>query len=150
MTLLTNSSEMNVALVKGLAKKLFKEPNLAALCVCQAILESDLEESPPSKLAFKYNNLFGIKGAGTAGSVVLKTYEYINNKMTKVDARFAHNKTVEDSLTQYKYLITKPRYNNLHDPEASFEELAHRIMDDGYATDPGYFKSLLSVYKRHF
>lgn len=148
MNKLTNNSKENVALVIEESKKAHPDkPLLAALTATQAILESALL-SKPSQLAMKYNNLFGIKGRGTEGSVSLMTNEYYNGKMNRVKQPFAHNKDISDSFAQHKKLFERSRYAKLHDAK-TFEDIAKEVRVAGYATDPSYTKLLIDVYNKH-
>lgn len=57
----------------------------ASLTIAQATLESNWGTSG---LALQVNNLFGIKGKGTAGSVEMPTTEVVNGKAVMVAASF--------------------------------------------------------------
>ena len=102
----------------------------------------------PSSLATKYNNLFGIKGQGTAGSVNMLTKEFVDNRMQQMPQRFAKNQSLEDSFTQHKNLMEHERYKNVLGAK-SFEDAAREVSRAGYATDPHYSRSLLSVYNNY-
>src|SRR5258708_34267808 len=87
MSKLTADVNSNIVLIKQLAHDIFPDkPLMAALTVSQAILEGALLKSPPSTLAFKYCNLFGMKpgfirtGTAIPGIVELPTNEYIHNR----------------------------------------------------------------------
>lgn len=139
----------NIQTVKDASNTCYpNNPILADLTACQAILESNLL-GHPSALAFHYNNLFGIKGAGTHGSIILPTKEYINDHTITVKAAFAFNDTVEDSFNQHMRLLTQQRYINLQ-TATSFEEAANMIREDGYATDPSYSQSLIDLHNKYF
>lgn len=154
MSTLSLEPKKNIALVKSVAEEVFKDkPIVAQLCLAQAILESRLQ-STPSKLALKYNNLFGIKGQGTKGRVNLGTEEQDKSgNVNKVTAGFAFNGSVEDSINQYKKLLEngtsdkKDRYKKVLEAE-TFEEAATEIRKAGYATDISYTKQLLGIYEK--
>lgn len=138
------------------AKEIFPQNMvLAKLAAAQAVHESRLM-SKPSNLAINYNNLFGIKGTGTAGSISLPTWENINGKDIKINANFARNKTLADSFKQYKnYLETsglkslgKQRYEKVL-KASTFLEAATNIKLAGYATDPKYTINLISIYNKY-
>lgn len=120
------------------------KPVVGELCVVQAILESNLL-GKPSGLASKYNNLFGIKKAGTNGIIKLPTKEFINGKMRTVLAAFGSNKTIEDSVKQHRQLMELPRYKAVM-TATTFEEAAYAIYKAGYATDPKYPKKLIEIH----
>lgn len=158
MTNLTNDNDYNIDLVSDAAHKLYPDnPVLADLTTAQAILEGRLQPGKqPSELALKYNNLFGIKGHGTAGSVVLPSPEYrgSNGKWETDNSNFAVNKNIEDSLEQHKELFENgtsdnpDRYDKVLEAK-TFEEAAYAVQKAGYATDPGYANELISVYNEY-
>ncbi len=152
MTTLSTDNPKNIALIQKLAEQMYGGNKvLADLTTAQAILESGLRGRVPSGLAYKYNNLFGIKGRGTKGSVSLPTNEYVRGKMVKVMQLFAWNNTVEDSLEQRKKLFengTRDKPDRYHKVLASktFAEAAKEVYLAHYATDPSYTKLLIEVY----
>lgn len=157
MTQLSLDPEANINLIMDLSKECFPDNSvLADLTAAQAILESRLEDSPPSALALKYNNLFGIKGYGThrPNYINLPTHEYYRGQWTESDSLFAWNNDIEDSLAQHKQLFEEgtmdspDRYKNLLTAR-SFSEAAGMLMTDGYATDPNYQKELLRIYEQY-
>lgn len=124
-------------------------PNMAAIAVTQALHEGGGHSGVPvSSLAKVHNNLFGIKGSGTAGSYNAKTKEFINGKMIDTKDGFSSNKTLLDSFNQYKNLMNKPLYNkvkNAKNPAEAFKALQKA----GYATDPQYASKLGKVYNKY-
>lgn len=155
MSSLGIDSKLNIKLVKTLATKVYSENKvLADLTVAQAILESNLLGNKPSKLALKYNNLFGIKGRGTKGSVALETTEYVKGKPLKVKQNFAWNNSVEDSIEQRKKLfqngtVDKPtRYFKVLSAQ-TFEDAAKALYEAGYATDIHYTQQLINIYNKY-
>lgn len=158
MTVLSSiDSKKNIALVKKLAKEYYVyEPLFADLAVTQAILEAGLRETPPSVLALKYNNLFGIKGTGR-GLIIngrevtwisLPTHEFYRGSMREISQIFAVNGSIEESIAQHNAVLSLDRYSNLHLAN-TFEQIAHSIYEDGYATDPGYPKELIAIYNMY-
>lgn len=146
--------EANLRLVIEAANNSFPDyPVLADLSACQAILESGLI-SKPSKLALDANNLFGIKGKGTDGSVVMPTKEFMEGKWISVNAEFAKNKTLEDSFAQHRRLFergtkSKPdRYLKLF-MCLSLVDAAVQVYKSGYATDPNYPTKLYTIYTQY-
>lgn len=131
-----------------------KNTPLAKLCAAQAVLESRLL-GKPSLLAQLYNNYFGIKvnlktkaNMGTRGYVNLITKEHTNGKWSSPKQPFAWNSTIEDSFTQHKNLLTKPRYQKVMQAK-DFPTAATEIKKAGYATDPAYTASLISIYNKY-
>lgn len=154
-----NSNGDNLELIKQASSTCFtsEEHLLRDLTICQAILEGAILHSPPSKLALKYNNLFGIKGIGTGlvvngkklYSISMPTHEYYpSTGMQEVDCLFAVNNSIEDSLYQHKTLLELPRYSDLYTAK-SFSNVAHYVHCDGYATDPHYPQLLIAIYNQY-
>jgi flagellum-specific peptidoglycan hydrolase FlgJ len=146
-TLSLNDSNSNITAVKNASKAVFQNDVLANLAAAQSILESNLY-GKPSSLAYNNNNLFGIKGSGTAGSVTKPTKEYIKGKWITVHAQFAANNSLEDSFQQFKKVLDLPRYKAVQDAE-TFEEAAKAVWKGGYATDPNYPSELIAIYNKY-
>ena len=147
---LSQNKDERIQQVVDAAKRTYPDqPHLAKLAAAQALLESGIASSRgPSGLARDHNNLFGIKGQGTAGSVNMRTREVYNGQSVSIRDGFAKNATVEDSFQQHKNLMNKPRYRSVVSSQ-SFEQAAHEVKRSGYATDPNYSRSLISVYNQH-
>lgn len=122
-------------------------PALAQLTASQAILESRLT-GKPSGLASNHNNLFGVKGKGTAGSVSMPTKEFVNGKWIKINAPFAKNSSIQDSFQQHGKLLEKDRYKNVRNA-ATFEDASDQIYKAGYATDPTYTRQLREINNKY-
>jgi len=144
---LTLHPKHNLYCIKVKARDTIRNPILADLVIAQAILESNLG-GKPSGLALKGNNLFGIKGKGTCGSIKMQTWEVIRGKKVTVMADFAKFCTLEDGLQKRKAMFDLPRYKNLYQA-TSFEDAANRIRKSGYATDPAYSKKLVEIYNEY-
>ena len=119
----------------------------ARLAATQAVLESGLL-GKVSSLAASHNNLFGIKGSGTAGSARLKTREVFDGKDVFIMAPFAKNKTIADSFIQHKKLLNNKRYKKVM-AATSFEHAAAEVRLAGYATDPKYPQKLVDTYNKY-
>lgn len=138
--------QFSPASIQQVANQIFpNQPVLSQLATAQAMQESGIANGQPSKLASRYNNLYGMKGTGTAGSVQLPTTEYINGQPHKVMANFAAYKAPADSIAAYKQTLQNPRYANVLKAQ-SFEDATNEIQKAGYATDPNYAKQLRSIY----
>lgn len=120
---------------------------MAGVAAAQAILESGLT-GKPSKLATQGNNLFGIKGSGTAGTVNLGTQEYGKNGYEHTRSGFAKNASVNDSFSQHQRLMQNPRYQGVLNAKSVPEALIE-LQKAGYATDPKYAKKLLEIYNKY-
>lgn len=147
-TTLTDDPISNIKKVCIASSQLYKKDTpLMQLTVSQAILESNLR-SKPSKLAKDYNNLFGIKGKGTRGSIELPTVEYVEGKKIIVNANFAYNYNLYDSILQHEQLLNKPRYEKVR-TSSSLSSAATEIRKAGYATDPNYSKLIVNTWKNY-
>lgn len=139
---LSANKEERISQVSTIANSVWEDPIMAKVATAQAILESGLN-SRVSGLA-KQNNLFGIKGKGSAGSSAHKTKEFINGVEVSVDDSFARNNDLIDSFAQHKRLLSNARYRRVllaDSPEAAAMELQKA----GYATDPQYAQKLISI-----
>lgn len=138
----------NIKVVRQLANKVYPDNKiLADMTLVQAILEGALWKAPPSSLALKYNNLFGIKGKGTKGSVQLMTKEFYGGQMHDVKQSFAYNATVEDSVLQHRRVLDLSRYAKVGTSK-TFDEAAKAIHAGGYATDNKYPQLLIDTYNK--
>ena len=149
----TTDSKSNIFSVMQACNNVYADyPVVAKLAIAQAILESHLEGTP-SGLALRANNLFGIKGSGTDGSINMPTHEFENGQWIIVDAYFAKNLTIQDSIMQHRNLMLNGTSGcpNRYKPvlqAKSFEEAANQIRLCGYATDPSYTQKLIDIYNR--
>jgi hypothetical protein len=117
----------------------------ARLAAAQAQLESRGGESG---LASKYNNLFGIKGSGTAGSTSMPTLEQGPGGMYRTNAKFAAYSSQEDSIKHWWAKVQRQW------PEAAkattLEGAAAGLrtgQQGGYATDRNYVAKVLGIDK---
>ncbi len=146
---LSQNPQERIKQVVDAAKRTYPDqPHMAKLAAAQALLESGLHGNKPSTLASQHNNLFGIKGSGTAGSVNMRTGEHLNGQNVTVNAGFAKNATLEDSFAQHKKLMGNSRYAGVRSA-GSFEQAAGAVRSAGYATDPNYTQKLISIYNSH-
>lgn len=114
-----------------------------AIILGQALLESGSNLN--SGLVTKGNNLFGIKGTGTNGSIYLPTKEEVNGRMVTVNAQFRKYNNLEESILDHAKLLSLPRYSKYLSQADSVEEFAQGIKSGGYATDSNYVSKLLGV-----
>lgn len=117
------------------------------VAVTQAIHESNLT-GKGSTLANEYNNLFGIKGTGSAGSVSMKTWEHYNGQNIKTKAKFASYLTKKDCFHAYKRILSNKRYLGVHRADNVYDAF-QALHKGGYATDPKYPEKLYNVYTRY-
>jgi flagellum-specific peptidoglycan hydrolase FlgJ len=118
----------------------------AAVTIAQAIEESTWGQS---QLATQYNNLFGIKGTGPAGSVTLPTQEYENGQWVTINAPFRVYSNVAQSITDHTLLLaTGSPYQQAMADRRSPDTFANDLTGV-YATDPTYGSSLISLMRQY-
>jgi flagellum-specific peptidoglycan hydrolase FlgJ len=118
---------------------------LPSITIAQAILESNWGKS---SLSSKNNNLFGIKGSGTAGSASYASKEYINGKWVTPKSNFASYKNIDDSLVAHGKLLTNKRYKKVLSSK-DYSEAAIELQRAGYATDPKYAEKLINIIEQY-
>lgn len=124
----------------------------AALQTAQAILETGWGQSVPVD---KYtgqmsNNLFGIKGTGSAGSVTSNTWEEYNGVSFRIDDEFrAYNNVGESWEDHNALLLTKERYAPFRAVMFDSTQGAWALRRCGYATDSQYSIKLIDIINRY-
>ena len=114
----------------------------ASVSIAQAILESGWGKS---SLAQKANNLFGMKGTGTAGSHTIRTREYVNGRNVWVDAAFKKFRTQAESIVEHaRQLGTSPYYERARAAAGDPRAFA-RALTGVYATAPDYGQVLIRL-----
>ena len=139
------ASEMAVA-------SLDKTGMSAALQTSQAILETGWGQSVPvDKYTGKFsNNLFGIKGAGSNGSVVSNTWEVFNGVTYRIDANFRAYSSINEGWDDHKgFLLALSRYETFRSVMYDSMEGAWALKRAGYATDPLYAVKLIKIITRY-
>ncbi len=117
----------------------------AAVTIAQAIDESGWGQS---MLATQDNNLFGIKGVGPAGSVVVPTQEYENGQQVTVNAPFRVYSNVAQSITDHGLLLaTGSAYQQAMADRRSPDAFANDL-SGVYATDPNYGANLITIMRQ--
>ncbi|HEY8362117.1 MAG TPA: stalk domain-containing protein [Tissierellaceae bacterium] len=142
-----------MGLASDLAKASWEKTGMsAALQTAQAILETGWGQSVPvdkysGKLSY---NLFGIKGKGTAGSVISNTWEEYNGNRYRIDAEFRAYNSVEESWNDHKnLLLTSSRYEPFRDVMFNGNFGAWALKRCGYATDSQYAIKLIDIMRRY-
>ena len=116
----------------------------AAVTIAQAIDESGWGQS---QLAAQDNNLFGIKGSGPAGSVMLPTQEFENGQWVTINAPFRAYNSVAQSINDHSLLLaTGSPYKQAMADRADPDVFANDLTGV-YATDPNYGASLISIMR---
>lgn len=122
----------------------------ASITIAQAGLESNWGRS---RLAAKYNNLFGIKANTEQHRVLMYTSENVNGKEIKVKQYFQTYHSWADSISAHTKLIVNGTADN-HDrfkavTEAkNYRDAALALQRGGYATDPNYASKLIYAIKK--
>jgi hypothetical protein len=120
----------------------------AALQIAQAILETGWGQSVPvDKYDGQFsNNLFGIKGTGTAGSVTSNTWEEYNGVSYRIDAEFrAYNNVSESWEDHNDLLLNASRYEPFREVMYDSTQGAWALKRCGYATDSSYPIKLMEI-----
>jgi flagellum-specific peptidoglycan hydrolase FlgJ len=124
----------------------------AALQTAQAILETGWGQSVPvDKYSGQFSsNLFGIKGTGTAGSVISNTWEEYNGVAFRVDAKFRAYYSVNESWWDHnKLLMTGTRYEPFRNVMFDSSLGAWALRRAGYATDSKYPVKLMDIIETY-
>jgi hypothetical protein len=130
----------------------YKTDMSAALQTAQGILETGWGQSVPvDKYTGKFsNNLFGIKGTGSNGSVTSNTWEVYNGVVYRVDDYFRAYNSVIESWQDHKDLLLKAsRYSIFRDVMYDSSLGAWAIRRAGYATDPQYPLKLMRIIREY-
>lgn len=122
----------------------------ASLTIAQAILES---ADGNSTLAIQANNLFGMKGKGTAGSVRLPTKEFRNGEWITIQADFRKYHNWGESIKDHSDLfLNGVSWNrNLYRGVIGTDGItaSREVAKAGYATDPNYADKLIMIISAH-
>ncbi|WP_234300101.1 glycoside hydrolase family 73 protein [Salmonella enterica] len=121
----------------------------AAITTAQAILETGYGKSVPTDIkSKKYSyNIFGIKAHGNPDYVEDYTHEVENGKRVRIIDKFQVYDSYSDSINgRADFFKKNPRYHFLFNSSDPIE-WAKGLQKAGYATDPNYANSLISVMK---
>jgi flagellum-specific peptidoglycan hydrolase FlgJ len=120
----------------------------ASITLAQITLESDAG-GQLSELATAGKNLFGIKGQGPDGTIILTTHEVIGGMDLTIDAGFKRYQTYYQSMVDHAQILKLSRYQYFLKNAHSLKEFAYGIQDGGYSTDPYYAMKLLTVIQEY-
>lgn len=141
--------DLFISYITPLALATQKENGMsAALQVAQAVLESGWGQSlPVDKYSGQMSyNLFGIKGTGTAGSVLSNTWEEYYGTKYRIDAKFRAYQNIRESWNDHNdLLLTKERYIPYTDVMFNSAWGAYALRRCGYATDSNYPGKLIKI-----
>ena len=118
------------------------------LALAESAVESAWGESYLTKEA---NNFFGEKSTQSweqsGGKYVVKpTHEVIDGKSVVVNAKFRKYDNAQKSYENYVHFVTQPGYVSAGVTKAtSPEDQIRCIAHEGYATDPHYADTIISV-----
>jgi len=118
----------------------------ASVTIAQAIDESDWGRS---LLAAKNNNLFGIKGTGTAGSVTYQTSEYEGGRWIRIDASFRAYHNLAESIGDHAALLATSGYYTRAMAERASADAFANALTGVYATDPHYGAALIALMRTY-
>jgi flagellum-specific peptidoglycan hydrolase FlgJ len=149
---ITEKSEFK-EFASAMAVESYKKTGMsAALQTAQAILETGWGQYIPVdkyKGTFS-NNLFGIKGSGSNGSVIVNTWEVYNGVSFRVDDYFrAYDSPYESWVDHKKLLLELERYAGFRDVMYDYTLGAFAIRRAGYATDPDYPIKLIYIINHY-
>jgi len=124
----------------------------ASIQIAQAVLETGWGQSiPVDRYSGKFsNNLFGIKGSASAGSVLCATREVYNGVNYYIDDYFRAYVNPEESWRDHQnLLLLVPRYKPYREVMYDYKKAAHALKSCGYATDPRYATSLIYLVEKY-
>jgi hypothetical protein len=118
----------------------------ASVTIAQAIDESGWGQS---YLSVQDHNLFGIKGAGPAGSDLQPTQEYQNGQLvTRIASFRAYNSAAQSIDDHGQLLATSPYYTQAMAQRQHPDAFANALTGV-YATDPGYGQKLIGLMQQY-
>lgn len=118
----------------------------AAVTLAQAALETGWGQHVPEGF-----NLFGIKGAGPAGTINLSTREVVNGHDVSVKAHFAKYHSFEEAVAEHGKLFHNGHYDKAISQFAQDKDPYAFVKNMGktYATDPNYTKVVTEIMKQY-
>jgi lysozyme len=118
----------------------------AAVTIAQAIDESGWGQS---QLATQDNNLFGIKGAGPAGSDSKPTQEYENGQWVTINAGFRVYNNVAQSIDDHGALLATSGYYTRAMVDRNNPDAFANALTGVYATNPDYGSDLIQLMQQY-
>ncbi len=138
-----------IEMIAGPAQQSFLTHHIfPSLTIAQAILESGWGEKVPTDPAtgrLTYN-LFGIKGKGPAGSVIIPTKEVENGQTVIRQMEFKAYFNYQQSIDDHAAFLLRPAYKRVLTAATPFEA-AEALEKAGYATDPLYAEKLTNLIR---
>lgn len=148
MSMVINGVTITDEMIKGAQNAQANYGVPASVTIAQIVQESAGKYAGGlSKLGAEYNNLFGIKAGSswTGNTVTMSTAEYGSNGKYYVNAKFRAYNNVQDSIDDHGKLLSSNRYTQYTSSATNAAEYAKAIHAAGYATDPNYANSLISI-----
>src|SRR5262249_50400315 len=118
----------------------------AAVTIAQAIDESGWGQST---LAVNDHNLFGIKGSGPAGSVLLPTQEDQNGQVVTLTSPFRVYHDIAQSIEDHGKLLATSQYYRQAMAQRQDPNAFAAALTGIYATDPQYGTKLIDLMRRY-
>jgi Mannosyl-glycoprotein endo-beta-N-acetylglucosaminidase len=118
----------------------------ASVTIAQAIDESGWGQSG---LATRDYNLFGIKGAGPAGSDAQPTSEYVNGQEVGTTASFRVYGSVAESIDDHGRLLATSGYYGQAMAHKQNPNAFASSLTGVYATDPTYGEQLIGLMREY-
>ena len=138
-SMISNHAQFIDALSAGAIETWKQYGVLPSISIAQAIVESAWGQSAPG------NNLFGIKGAYNGQSTWQWTKEWNGYGYVNTQAAFRAYPSFKESIKDHgNFLVVNSRYANLL-WNNNYAQVARDLQSDGYATDPNYANTLISV-----
>ncbi len=136
-----------IRLLGPVARDSFRRTGVpASVTLAQAALETGWGRSTIGDA----RNLFGIKGRGPAGSITVPTREVINGRSVTVNGTFRKYHTWLESVEDHANLLkNNSRYRRAFQYSNNPDQFAREIHRAGYATDPNYARTLISIMKSY-
>lgn len=124
----------------------------ASVVMAQYFLESGDrpdKQGGASALAAQYNNYFGIKGTGSAGSVKMPTTEHGSGGAYTTTSQFAAYETPADGIAAYAKVIANKLISPYLEGAVTVEDYVQGIHASPYATDTSYDDKLWSIINKY-
>jgi flagellum-specific peptidoglycan hydrolase FlgJ len=118
----------------------------ASVTIAQAIDESGWGQSV---LATRDHNLFGIKGAGPAGSDLVPTREYQAGQLVSQTSEFRMYHNIAESVDDHGKLLATSQYYRQAMAERRDPNAFAAALTGVYATDPQYGAKLVGLMQRY-
>ncbi len=140
------SPEKFFQLLGPVARDVFRKTGVpASVTLAQACVETGFGASSIGNA----RNLFGIKGTGPAGSILVPTKEYINGKWVVINDKFRKYNTWTESVEDHGKFLEQKRYAKCLENKDDPDQFARELQKAGYATAPNYASVLIKRMKQY-